>query len=126
MGSAAPDLDMVDKLIAQGGPVLNRQQQLTLNADCSENEVKEALFSMNSNKAPDIDGSNVHFFKKCWSIIGREVVAAVQQFFSTGILPNKINLTLVTLVPKCQNAHDVKDFRPIACCSVLYKIISKV
>lgn len=126
MGSSASELEVVDKRIMQNGPKLNPEQQMALNADCSEQEVKEALFSMNSNKSPGIDGFNVHFYKKCWSVIGGEVVAAVQQFFSNGKLPKQINLTLVTLIPKCQNAHVVKDFRPIACCSVLYKIISKV
>lgn len=35
-------------------------------------------------------------------------------------------MALITLLPKCENASSVKDFRHIACCSVLYKIISKV
>ncbi|XP_056688114.1 uncharacterized protein [Spinacia oleracea] len=36
------------------------------------------------------------------------------------------NKALVTLVPKVQNATHVKEFRLIACCAVIYKLISKI
>lgn len=89
-------------------------------------EVKLALFGMDSNKAHGVDGYNAYFFKKSWHIIGEEVVQAMQQFFQTGKLPREVNVALLTLLPKCDNASSVKEFRPIACYTVLYKIISKV
>ncbi|KAL2920834.1 LINE-1 retrotransposable element ORF2 protein [Bienertia sinuspersici] len=36
------------------------------------------------------------------------------------------NSTTITLIPKIPNPQMVKDFRPISCCTVLYKIISKI
>lgn len=126
IGIAAEDLTMVEKQIMNRGPKLNRQQQQLLNADCTEQEVKDAAFSMNSNKAPGIDGFNVYFFKKSWHIIGQDVIKAVIQFFQSGELPLELNVALITLLPKCANASGVKEFRPIACCTVLYKIISKI
>lgn len=126
MGNANEELPMLDRAVMRSGAKLNIHQMRELAADCIESEVKEALFSMNSLKAPGIDGFNVYFFKKSWHLIGREVVIAVQKFFSTGILPKEINVALLTLIPKCPNADMVRNFRPIACCSVLYKIISKV
>lgn len=126
MGSAASELPMVDQNIVERGPVLSSQQQSGLCGPCSILEVKEALFSMDETKAPGMDGFNVCFFKKAWNIIGPSVVEAVQQFFETGFLPKVINCTYVTLLPKVENATSIKDYRPIACCSVLYKIISKI
>lgn len=97
-----------------------------MNAECTADEVKEALFSMDSKKAPGIDGYNVYFFKKCWSIIARDIVEAVRQFFDTGMLPKELNVALITLIPKHEYVVSVKDFRPIAYCTVLYKIVSKI
>lgn len=126
MGQAAERLEMVDKEIVAKGPKLNRQQQQCLDRACSAEEVKIALFSMNPHKAPGIDGYNVYFYKKTWHIVGEELTQAVKNFFEDGVLPSELNETVISLIPKCENACHVKDFRPIACCTVVYKIISKI
>lgn len=59
-------------------------------------------------------------------VIGPSVIEAAQNYFHSGFLPNQVNCTYVTLVPKTQSANTIRDYRPIACCYVLYKIISKV
>lgn len=41
-------------------------------------------------------------------------------------MPTQVNCALVTLIPKMTNASQLKEYRPIACCSVLYKIISTI
>ncbi|GJQ89056.1 RNA-directed DNA polymerase, eukaryota, reverse transcriptase zinc-binding domain protein [Tanacetum coccineum] len=51
-----------------------------------------------NEKAPSPDGFTVVFFKKSWDIVGEDI----QQ-------PNKVS-----------------DYRPIACCNVIYKCISKI
>lgn len=37
-----------------------------------------------------------------------------------------INTTVITLILKSSSAYTIKEYSPIACCSVLYKIISKI
>lgn len=80
---------------------------------------------MDSLTLPGIDGYNVHFYKKWWHIIGPSFVPDVHEFFVSGFMPKLLNCTYVSLLAKISNASSVKDFRPIACCSVLYKIVSK-
>lgn len=126
MGTTAEELSIIDKQVVRNGPTLTIQQQRELIVVCTTHEVRSALFSMGSNNSPGIDGFNVYFFKKCWNIIGDEVTAAVQQFFLTSYPPREINVALLTLLPKCDNASTMKNFRPIACCTILYKVISKV
>lgn len=56
----------------------------------------------------------------------QDILAAVQEFFSTGRMHKALNCSLITLIPKSGEAKTIKDWRPIACCSTFYKIISKV
>ncbi|XP_074288930.1 uncharacterized protein LOC141614073 [Silene latifolia] len=92
----------------------------------SKEETKLALFSIPIEKAPGTDGFSSGFFKDSFSVIGEDVCTGVQEFFSNGKLLQQINVTVLTLIPKKDSPGSVLDFRPIACCSVLYKCISKV
>lgn len=54
------------------------------------------------------------------------MVQAVQRFFITGDLAQEINKALIVLLPKYENVSCIREYRPIACYTVLYKVISKV
>jgi hypothetical protein len=49
----------------------------------------------------------------------------VKHIFETGIIPDGVNETIIVLVPKSNDAEDIKDFRPISLCNVIYKVVSK-
>jgi len=66
------------------------------------------------------------FFQKHWSIVGEDITVAVQSFSQNGSLLKEVNHTLLTLIPKCQNASTLSEYRPISCCQLLNKFISKV
>ncbi|KAL0865946.1 hypothetical protein Bca101_045064 [Brassica carinata] len=100
--------------------------QEKLISEVTAEEVKTVVFKMPSNKSPGPDGYTTEFFKSAWSIIGEDVVVAVQSFFVKGFLPKGINSTILALIPKKDTAKEMKDYRPISCCNVLYKVISKI
>ncbi|XP_074271357.1 uncharacterized protein LOC141595290 [Silene latifolia] len=45
---------------------------------------------------------------------------------SSGKLLSQINSTVITLIPKMERPTNVTHFRPISCCNVIYKTISKL
>ncbi|GKC91580.1 RNA-directed DNA polymerase, eukaryota, reverse transcriptase zinc-binding domain protein [Tanacetum coccineum] len=92
----------------------------------TSDEIKEAIFDIDSNKAVGPDGYTSGFLKKAWIIIGKEVCLAIRYFFINGKLLGKINATMIAQVPKLEVPNKVSEFRPIACCNVIYKSIIKI
>nr|GEV91106.1 hypothetical protein [Tanacetum cinerariifolium] len=94
--------------------------------DISSQEVKSAMFSMGNDKSPSPDGFTTAFFKDTWDIIGADVIKAVKEFFTNGRLLKELNHTIIALIPKVNTPGRVTDYRPISCCNVLFKCISKI
>lgn len=88
--------------------------------------MKKALWSIDGNKAPGYDGYSSQFFKDAWENIGDDLYNVVLDFFDMGRLLTRVNTTILTLIPKTTHPKSVTEFRPIACCSVVYKGISKL
>lgn len=58
--------------------------------------------------------------------MAHDFTVAVQSVFRYGFLPKGVNSTILALVPKKVDSLEMKDFRPIACCNVFYKVVSKI
>ena len=51
---------------------------------------------------------------------------AIINCLNTGSIPSTISRTFITLIPKVKKPSRVSDFRPIALCNIIYKLVSKV
>ncbi|CAN1148886.1 LINE-1 retrotransposable element ORF2 protein [Linum perenne] len=105
---------------------LSDRDACSLVANVTGDEIKNSMFSLHSGKSPGPDGFSSHFFKHDWEEVGLDIIAAVQGFFCSGTMPPQVNSTNITLVPKVQNATEMKQFRPISCCNIIYKCITKI
>ncbi|GJW94529.1 hypothetical protein Tco_0174201 [Tanacetum coccineum] len=89
-------------------------------------EVKSALFSMGNEKSPNLDGFTVAFFKESWDIVADDLVAVVCEFFTNSKILKELNHMIIALIPKVNSPNRVTDYRPISCCNVIFKCISKI
>jgi hypothetical protein len=81
---------------------------------------------MPNGKAPGPDGCTVEFFKSCWEIIKHDVYRVVEDSRRSASILKALNATMITLIPKENEAKTPDRSRPIALCNVVYKLISKV
>jgi len=89
-------------------------------------EIRDVVASMPKNKAPGPDGFPVEFIWEAWDVVGQDVLDAVQAFFTSGFLPRNYNATAITLIPKVPGADKLTQFRPVSCCTTVYKVIARL
>lgn len=92
----------------------------------SSSEVFNTITHMAKHRCPGPDGLTVEFFISSWEVIGADVSKAVLCFFENNTLPRIVNSAALTLIPKTSNASSLTHYRPISCCNVLYKVITKM
>ena len=107
-------------------PIITPEDNELLIAIPSALEVKEAMFAVNAEKSPGLDGFSSSFYHTHWNEIGPDLLEEVESVFRTGILPCGINATQVCLIPKIKSPQRVSDYRPITLCNVYYKVYSKI
>lgn len=115
--------DFVSSLVDYRCSELESQELVKL---VSEEAIRKVLFAMLANKNLGPDGYTIEFYRAVWPVVRHNFVISVQSFFSFGLMPKSVNATRSSLIPKTENASKLKYLRPILCCNLLYKVISKI
>ncbi|XP_072084658.1 uncharacterized protein [Arachis hypogaea] len=105
---------------------VTREMNEELMANITDEEIKEAVFSMGGLKAPGPDGLNGLFFQQHWDILSKEVCGVVKQIFKEGSVPEDLGETNVVLISKTSQPESMNQLRPISCCNFVYKIVTRV
>lgn len=105
------------------GKSLSLEMNNWLERPLSDEEIKLAVFTLASEKAPGPDGFSMAFFQGYWDIVQKDIVKLLKEFHSYGKISRGLNSTFITLIPKNTEAS---KFRPISLISAPYKVISKV
>ncbi|XP_072084360.1 uncharacterized protein [Arachis hypogaea] len=107
-------------------PPLDTIDLESIGSNVSRMEIRSALFSMGSLKAPGKDGIQAIFYQKKWDVVGTNLCVLVERIFNRPSEVWEINETLITLIPKVEPIVTLKQMCPISLCNVSYKVITKI
>ncbi|KAG5630429.1 hypothetical protein H5410_002146 [Solanum commersonii] len=68
------------QFIARNGKMISEGDNIMLQSQFTEDEIKDCVMACAGDKAPGPDGYTMAFFITCWEVVRKEVVAAVQNF----------------------------------------------
>ncbi|GKV49607.1 hypothetical protein SLEP1_g56348 [Rubroshorea leprosula] len=105
---------------------ISTEEGSMLEAPFKEEEVKQAVWSCESSKAPRPDGFNFKFIKEMWEVIKGDILGFVDDFQKHGKLVGGVNSSFIVLIPKVDNPQKIEEFRPISLVGVMYKVIAKL
>jgi hypothetical protein len=66
------------------------------------------------------------FFQQCWRVVEANVLAVFDEFHEFCSFEKSLNANFLALIPKKQNASNIRDFRPISLIGCMYKMVAKV
>jgi hypothetical protein len=81
---------------------------------------------MPNGKAPGPDGFTMEFFKAYWEVVKHDIYGVVEDSMCSTSILKDLNATMITLIPKENEARTPDRYMRIALCNVVYKKISKV
>ncbi|XP_071674451.1 uncharacterized protein [Lolium perenne] len=91
----------------------------------SGEEMDTVLASMKTDTAPGPDGFPVFFFKEFWQL-AKPLILAIANGFALGRVDiARLNMGVLSLIPKVPGANDIRQFRPIALINVIFKFVAK-
>nr|GEV23258.1 putative RNA-directed DNA polymerase, eukaryota [Tanacetum cinerariifolium] len=105
---------------------LTCDQQVELESDVSNEEIKRAVWDCGIDKSLGPDGFTFGLYRRFWNLIENDVYDAIKYFFTYGVIPKGCNSSFIALILKIPDANTIKDFKPISLIGSLYKIVAKI
>ena len=89
-------------------------------------EILQVVSDLEGDKAPGPDGFTMAFYQHCWRVVEKDVLVVFVEFFHHCMFEKSLNATFIVLIPKTNDASNIRDFRPIRLVGSVYKILAKV
>ena len=105
---------------------LLEEEKDNLIKDVTYDEIKVGLWSLKAFKALGVDGLHAGFFQIFWHEVNESICKEVGSIFSSGVMPEYLNRTLIAFVPKCHNLKTINSYRPNSLCNTIYKVVTKI
>ncbi|CAL1406800.1 unnamed protein product [Linum trigynum] len=109
----------------QAFPRLEHEDLLLLLRPFTGEDIHRVVHDMKPFQAPGPDGFQIIFYQRAWQVVGKAFIDMAINFFSTGMLLDKVVESTVVLIPKVEHLEMVTHLRPISLNNVCLKPITK-
>ena len=106
-------------------PKLTEEARASCDDRLTEEELREAVFSMENNKSPGVDRLSTNFYKHIWPLFSDKLLLVYNYAFASGCLSVSQRRGIIPLVFKKGNRILVKNWKPITLLTTDYKILAK-
>jgi hypothetical protein len=89
-------------------------------------EIKAAIFSYYPKGSPGPDGLPFLFYQKHWEVVKQDIYDMFQEFHAGNLGLFRLNFAMLTLIPKTEDAMDMRNYRPISLLNCSFKMFSKL
>ncbi|XP_072074344.1 uncharacterized protein [Arachis hypogaea] len=115
-------------LVSMAGALARRQEinYMDISRNVTDEEIKDAVFSLGSWKAPGSDGLPAKFYQHSWNTVANSIIDWVKKIFREPDNIAEANRTLIAIIPKILSPENFGHFRPISLCDVCYKFVTKI
>ena len=85
---------------------ISEESASRLDSPFSEEEIFNAIFQLDRDKASGPDDFTIAVFQDCWDVIKEDLVRVFAEFHSSGIINQSINASFIVLLPKKSQTED--------------------
>jgi hypothetical protein len=107
-------------------PQVSVEENNFLTAEYSEEEVINAIFQMEHNKAPGPDGFPTEFYQTFWDTIKDDLLDLFSCLHAGQLELFRLNFGKIVLLPKVNEAERIQQYMPICLLNVSFKIFTKL
>jgi hypothetical protein len=107
-------------------PQVSVEENNFLTAEYSKEEIRNAIFQMEHNKAPGPDGFPAEFYQTFWDTIKGDLLNLFSWVHAGQLELFRLNFGEIVLLPKVNEAERIQQYRPIYLLNVSFKIFMKV
>ena len=103
-----------------GVETLSEEEQKFLTKKFTMEELKEAVFGMEKNKASGPDGFNIEFYQHFCNLVKVDLFALLEEFYDHRLDLGRLNYGVISLLPKGSDVDMIQKFRPIFLLNVIF------
>jgi ATP phosphoribosyltransferase len=107
-------MEVIQRITRHIPRLVTEEQSINLNKPISKEEIDQVVQKMPNEKAPHPNGFTVEFSKSCWEVVKHDIYEVVEDSRRLASILKALNATMITLIPKENEARTPDYYRPIA------------